>query len=914
MERTCVSRVRGFSNPNGGGIRSQCDRSGDRLYGGQASQRRATSWLIAPLVLFFHGIRCFAADLEPLEQAFRGGHYAKCRDMAQQAIAANEPSERCRILLLKAQLELGEYPQAAESLRVAREAFPHSLELRWLGRDIARYTGHPEQATALEAEILEKLREASWRYGDPASRLVLGRLLLKQGLEPKRVQEGTYNVLKKQLPNYVPAWLAAGELALEKTDFALAAENFLQAAKLEPDNPDTHFGVARAFAPSDDKRATKALQAALNANPRHVPSLLMAAEEKIDNEDYPGAEVLLDLVEQVNPEHPLSLANRALLAHLRNQPEKEHQFREAALATWPTNPEVDYLLGRKLSQKYRFKEGAEAQRRALIFDPQNLPARIQLAQDLLRLGQEHEGWEIAAAVAQEDGYNIFAHNLATLRDTVDKFQTLSADGILLRMDPHEAEIYGERVLALLKRAKQKLGSKYQVELPEPILVEMFPKQSDFAIRTFGMPGGEGFLGVCFGTVITLNSPASQADSPTCWEATLWHEFCHVVTLTATHNRMPRWLSEGISVYEEGLASPGWGQAITPRTRNMLLAENLTPVSRLSSAFLHPESHFHLQFAYLESALVVEYLVDTYGFDSLIRLLADLKNGITINDALGRLSGSVDELDRGFTARAREWGEQLAPEVDWSEPKLPADASDQQFADWVALNPKNYLGLAGLARRRIANRQWEQALVPLDSMRQLYPRDPTRDGLYGLLARAHRELKNTQAERAALEDLVALNPTSVESLDRLTELARDAGDWTAVSLHAERWLSVNPLQATPHRRLAEAATELGRIDVAADSYEALLRLDPLDPSDLRVRLGELRLRQGDAKRARREALLALERTPRFRAAQHLLLHATNSAGTHSSKPLLSDTVLSPHAERPTAPDLPVDPPSALERPQ
>ena len=75
---------------------------------------------------------------------------------------------------------------------------------------------------------------------------------------------------------------------------------------------------------------------------------------------------------------------------------------------------------------------------------------------------------------------------------------------------------------------------------EPVTVEIFPQQQDFAIRTFGLPGGEGFLGVCFGRVITANSPASQGDSPSNLDSVLWHEFCHVVTLEKTSNRMPRW--------------------------------------------------------------------------------------------------------------------------------------------------------------------------------------------------------------------------------------------------------------------------------------------------------------------------------------------------------------------------------------
>ena len=104
---------------------------------------------------------------------------------------------------------------------------------------------------------------------------------------------------------------------------------------------------------------------------------------------------------------------------------------------------------------------------------------------------------------------------------------------------------------------------------------MFPNQQDFAVRTFGMPGGDGFLGVCFGDVITATSPQPQRRAN--WQATLWHEFAHVVTLNLTNNKMPRWLSEGISVYEELQRDPTWGQKMTPQYRRMILAGEMTPV-------------------------------------------------------------------------------------------------------------------------------------------------------------------------------------------------------------------------------------------------------------------------------------------------------------------------------------------------
>src|SRR5690606_15489071 len=105
------------------------------------------------------------------------------------------------------------------------------------------------------------------------------------------------------------------------------------------------------------------------------------------------------------------------------------------LKTWAANPEVDHLIGRKLSQKYRFREGSAHQRQALEFEPVYLPAQAQLAEDLLRLGEEEEGWKLAEAVSLKDPYDVTAFNLVTLHDTMKSFVSLTNDHFTLKMSP-----------------------------------------------------------------------------------------------------------------------------------------------------------------------------------------------------------------------------------------------------------------------------------------------------------------------------------------------------------------------------------------------------------------------------------------------------------------------------------------------
>ncbi len=823
-----------------------------------------------------------AADLAEITKLFRSGQYDKCVEVSAKSITESEFNENFRLLKIRSEMELGRYADALATLDAALKRFSTSIELRWLGREVCLFNNQLERLTQFDEEIAKMVQQTPWRYSDSGSRLVVGRFLLKHGADPKKVLETTFSVAKKQQPTFAPAYLASGELALDKNDFDLAAQSYEQAVKLDDTDPDAHLGVALAFAPSDAKKADAALKLALERNPSHVGSLLFLVDEHIDAERYGDAEKVLAQVDSVNPLHPRSAAYRAVLAHLRNQEDSEKQYRGTALKFWTTNPEVDHLIGKKLSQKYRFAEGAAHQRQALEFDSKYLPAKMQLASDLLRLGEEEEGWKLANEVYATDGYNIFAHNLVTLQESLAKFRTLEAEGIVLRMDAREADIYGQRVLDLLKRAKQQLTAKYDVSLNGPIIVEMFPKQEDFAIRTFGLPGGAGFLGVCFGTVITANSPASQDNHPTCWEATLWHEFCHVITLNKTHNKMPRWLSEGISVYEERQADTTWGQSINPLFRKMLLGDELTPVSELSGAFLHPPSALHLQFAYFQSSLVVEYLVEKHGIDALKKLLVDLGQGVTINDALARQAGSLDELDSAFSEFARKRASEMAPDADWSAPERPRRADAALLTEYLKERPTNYAALQRLVKQLLVEKKFAAAKEPLETMRRLYPQDASADGHFVLLARVHRELKETPQERAVLEKLAELSDDNVDLFARLTELTAQAGDWKASRQLSLRWLAVSPLQPAPHRFAAEAAEKLKDHGLVIDSYRALLLLSPTDVADLHLKLATAFQQSGDLPAAKRHALLALEEAPRFRAAHRRLLEIIKASESPSQE--------------------------------
>jgi len=821
------------------------------------------------LVLCLLGVpRILALEVGDAKAKFLKGDYEDCIRLCEKAVADNEPGEDFRLLLAEALTLTGRHREAVSTVTNAMSRYSRSLRLRMLALDVFQRAGLDPRREEILKEIDELGRTRMWAYRNPADMVALGRAALAMGADPKLVLENLFEQAKRSDPSQREPYLAVAELALGKHDAELAARSASEGLQKFQKDPDLLCLLARAHTVGGDRgEALKALEGALEANPHHVPSLLLKLDYEVDAEEYTDAEATIAALLKIDAGQPQALAYRAVLQHLNYDVPGEQAARAAALAVWQRNPEVDYLIGRKLSQKYRFKEGAQFQRQALEFDADYLPSRIQLSQDLLRLGLEEEGWQLAEAVHEHDGYDVTAFNLVTLKDSMDKFAALTNANFILRMEPRESAVYGTRALALLEQARTKLCPKYGVTLENRTVVEVFNKQSDFAVRTFGMPGNPGFLGVCFGDVITANSPVSQS-SPVNWEAVLWHEFCHTVTLNLTRNRMPRWLSEGISVYEERQINAAWGQHMTPKYREMVLDGELTPIGKLSAAFLAPKTPLHLQFAYYQSSLVVEYLVGRYGVSALRGILESLRDGLEVNAAIEKHTAPLNQLEKEFAAHAKELAEALGPELDWTRP-----SRGRGQPDVTQLLPskagKNYWVQMDQAAEHIRAKEWKEAEEVLRRLTEAFPDQRGEDSGYALLALVYRNLADPAREKAALRRLAQLDAAVPAVYLRLMETAEKEADWEAVLQNAERYLAVNPMGSGPYGPLAQALEKLKRPADAVACYQTLLKLDPPDPAHAAWRVADLLHQAGDPA-AKRYLLQSLEAAPRFREAQRLLL--------------------------------------------
>ncbi|MBE7495565.1 MAG: tetratricopeptide repeat protein [Verrucomicrobiaceae bacterium] len=811
-------------------------------------------------------------NLGPVGELLARGDYELVARIGEAAAERGLKSAEWRIMRLKALVELGQIETALEESAKALAQYPGNFELLMLRHDMARMLGRAEVAD----EALKGLNDAA--KAKPAKdrtaleTVMLGRAAVALGMDAQKAISQYFKAAQAKDAKLEAAYLAEGHLALDKDDAKRAADVFRAGLKAHGETAELRFGLAKAFQSSDREQAVENLKKALELNPHHKAAHLLRAELLIGGEKFVEAEAAVQQVLDMDGQHALAWSLRAVVAYLFHaDATKFTAAREAALQRWDKDPAVDHTIGRCLSRAYRFAESAGHQRKALEFDAKYLPAKVQLCHDLLRLGEEDEAWKLAAAIRQEDGYNIQAHNLGLLEKEMSGYVTKTYNDFILKMPKRDWPIYGERALQLLRDAKAVLAPKYGLELKRPVLVEFFGAQQDFAIRTFGALGGQGMLGVCFGTVVTMNSPGSLAHGRNNWESTLWHEFCHVITLSVTKNRMPRWLSEGISVYEEKQRDPAWGMPMDATFREMVLdEETLTPVSRLSGAFMNAETQDHLMFAYFESSQVVEYLLEKYGKEKFQGILRDLAAGRRINDAIAANTDDLDEVEKGFTKFIKGKALGFGAKADWEEPK-PADLNpfdEGSFATYFKEHPNNLPAARKYAQEMVKEKNWQEVLKTAEILIRLLPEDFSSQSGYSLKVLALRELKRTDDEASVLRHIAANSSSAQSTFLRLIELDEPKQRWAELKTNALRVLALNPFLTTPQKALAKAAEALQDKAAAIAAHERVLILDPGSAAQTHFKLASL-LKDSDALRAKQHLLDSLALAPRNREGLVLL---------------------------------------------
>ncbi|MCA8965164.1 MAG: tetratricopeptide repeat protein [Planctomycetes bacterium] len=803
------------------------------------------------------------------------GEYEQVRDAIKALPAADQKHPQAVLLLGESQRRLGEYDASLATLRAGLADRPADARLRYEVGDVLWRDGKRTQARQAWQQLADDdgpgdakggpAAMPTWRAAalfrlggrdnlERASALCVDAMAKEPDAPMARIVYGRI----KFAAYGEAAGFPSGEKDLKKVldtngdvEAALLAMYELRSSNMQLDG-----GKTEAF-----------LDRVLERNPNCVDAIVERAGNVLDDRRFHEAARMFDSALAIDGNDKIALAHRAAAAFLVGKKDEYAEFRARAMAGDPGWPVPDRILADHLVALYRFADALPFYESALQADGEDVATLHGKAKALIYTGRGAAAKELLErAKALQPGYvQPWRNNQLAVQELLDtEYTTVSNEHFRLQLQKDDVEVLQTYLMPVLLEATEVLGAKYSYLPDEAVQVETLHTWDDFSVRTIGFRGFTA-LGACFGKLITLVSPrdGDLRKQDFMWEATAWHEYTHVLTLGLSRHRVPRWLTEGFSVYEEKQRSAAWERGMDRELFDAMANQDIPPVRLLNRLFRGPR----ILFGYYQGGLIVELIAKNYGFDKAIELLKaygdDLDTEDAFQRALGTSSAAFDKELLDYVRREKLRGMRLVPRYDAGAYRrlLGRAAQDQNNLQvrvdlaWACLQQDNPVdagrwlaevlraepehGQAMLVRAELFRRRKE-----LDSAIEFWNKGfaAGADDFDSRIACGDALLEKGDA--AGAKDMwqraKACWPTCTEQATapelRLARLYRDEGERTQAQMEMKAYCRRTARAFTPRYTLAEFERES---DNRRGELQYLIECNQIDPffRELHVRMGE-----------------------------------------------------------------------------
>lgn len=667
------------------------------------------------------------------------------------------------------------------------------------------------------------------------------------------------------------AHLSRGELFTAKYNYQEAAEILSEAAKINPNSARLHLAIASNKRIEGGDEMNAALAQSLKINPNYVEAKIFHASLDLESEKYAAASTQLDEVLKINPN---SLDAHSLRAARFWLEDKQPEFNAEVKAVTTINPLYGPLyetLAHFATQTRRYEESIVFLREAIKLSPNLYSSHLALGMNLLRLGRKEEGRAAVELAFKGDPFNLWAKNTLDLLDTMKEYGETKSGDFLIRAAAKENDVLSVYASELLTEAQKTLTSKYQFTPKGPITVEIFPNHEDFAVSALGLPG-LGALGVCFGPLIAQDSPSARAEGEFNWGSTMWHEYAHVITLQTTNNLIPRWFSEGLSVFEEHKARPGWGDDWNIGHIKAFSEGRWFTIANLDNGFIRPKKPEDIGLAYFEASQICHFIEEKFGFNALIEMLRGYREKKKTPEILKQtLKYSEADFDREFNAYIKGKIDRYikALEPMWKSP-MTGQAAPEELAKRAQDNTTDF-GLnirAGLALYSAGDA--DKAIPFLKRSIELFPFQGEKGGAYEALAEIYEKRGDKAAQAEMLDALVKVDENNYQAVKKLAGLKLEAGDKARGLELLKMSFYINPFEHSSHTMMGSLLLDQNQNDQAIREFQVVLASNPPNQAEAQYNLARAYYASGKTREARRSVLKSLESAPSFDKAQELLL--------------------------------------------
>lgn len=829
--------------------------------------------LLLPLLLLSCGA-LWQSDAERAVGQARTGEYSAAASALEPVVAGGNIDPTVVEALYHSWIRQGEYVKARERFEAWSATTPAAGPLRLAAGRVNYLTGNYARALTHFDSILnnpvvgvaanyEKARALADTGKRADAEAIYGRLI--RDFQADRIRNNddlvlvagamqateyfydandVFKFITKNNPRNAEAFVAWGNLLAEKYNEPESIASYQDALEIDPKMPEANLGLAKQLSLTDPEKSAQALQLAMEVNPNYFDGHLFIASQQIESEQYERAQESLSKALAINPQSAEAFSLAATIHFVRSNREEFDRTVQQVLGTNPLYSNLYYTLADSSVSLRLYKEAVAFAREAIRLNPRDFKSMGLLGMNLLRLGEEQAGKEMLEKAFEGDKFNVWNVNTLTLLDSFvnfDRFQTTNFNVMLHKKESAQLRPY---VTDLLEKAYKDLSAKYEFRPEAPIVFEMFPDHGDFAVRTLGLPG-LGALGVCFGKVVVMDSPSARPPDSFNWGSTLWHEFMHVITLQMTDHKIPRWFSEGLSVFEERKAFPGWGDDLKLEYLQAIKDKKLLPIAELNDGFIRPKFPEQVLVSYYQASLVSEYVEEKFGFPAIRRMLLLYKEGRT------------------------------TPEVFRQALNLGVEEFDKQFLAWVddrvqSIESKVFGELITSGEEALEKGEIDKAIEVLDRAVEMYPEYTDEHNPYEPLAEAYLKKGNKQAAIDVLKKYTTYSEVSYDSFMKLAGLLEESGDVSGARQALEGSVYIRPLDMEAHDKLGKILIGQKQYAAAAREYETLIALNAPDRAGAYYRLAEANFGEGRRDQARSNVLKSLEIAPSYEPALELLL--------------------------------------------
>lgn len=294
----------------------------------------------------------------------------------------------------------------------------------------------------------------------------------------------------------------------------------------------------------------------------------------------------------------------------------------------PGDIDVSLALGALYLRTNNISMAETQLREAILMDYSNADAHYLLGEVYLRqekLAYAIKEWQKSLQLKPDEALKAKLNRLMKEDDIrADYSETGSARFDLKYFGPPDSQL-GKAILTVLESMHGQLSSRLDY-LPRETIAVILYSDRDFYDAT-GAPYMVGGLydGKVKIPIRGLRSIDSQVRN------VLMHELTHAFLHSKTKGNCPVWLHEGIAQYMEGKSARAYNSQLALIVKNR----------GFTSLPLYPAS-----------LSMIEYLIKSYGFSDLLRILRFLGQGMSVDTALERsIHSNFDEFQQEWAEKA-----------------------------------------------------------------------------------------------------------------------------------------------------------------------------------------------------------------------------------------------------------------------